>query len=190
MDVSCSNRVMMPVRERLLSVAAAAFLLVPVSSTTLRQGSSSKPAGSWDSDAIGVTFDAVRIDDGKHLLFYYVLKNLTDQDYRIADGSNIVVMAKRRGRRNALAKLSAKDIKVFYPITLPPKQRHILLMRDLRRTYNFKSELTEVENPTPEQEQAEQKRLQALINRISPSFNGFVIFDKATSREIDLPKGW
>ena len=171
------------------TVAAAAWFLQTGGGALARPEPASKPVGSRNSDAIRATFDAVRIDDDHHLLFYYVLNNLTDQDYRIADGSNVVVMAKRSGK-SAPTELSATDIKVFYPIVLPAKQRHILVMRDLRRTYRFKSVIKEKENPTPRQEQAEEKRLEALIDRVSPGFHGFVIFDKATNREIDLPKGW
>lgn len=184
----------MRISKRLLLIGALsgapALLLLTASEAAPRQEPSSKPAGAWDSQAIRATFDTVRIDDNRHLLFYYVLNNLTDADYRIDDGTNIVVMARRRGQRNVLIKLSEKDIKVFYPIVLPAKQRHILVVRDLRRRYRFESELKETENPTPKQELAEQKKLQRLIERASPSFNGFALFDKASGREIDLPKGW
>jgi hypothetical protein len=172
------------------ALPTVAALVLAASNAAPRQKPSSKPSGSWDSQAIHATFDTVRIDDNGHLLFYYVLNNLTESDYRIDDGTNMVVMARRRGQRNALIELSEKDIKVFYPIVLPAKQRHILVMRDLRRRYKFESELKEKENPTPKQELAEQRKLQRLIERASPSFNGFALFDKASGREIDLPKGW
>ncbi len=153
------------------------------------QKASSTPPGSWDSHAIQVTFDGVLVDENKHVLFYYVLNNMTDMDYRISDGSDVVVMGKQRGTKNTLVELSVEQVKVFYPIILPAKQRHILVIRDLRRTYkSFHGELKE--NPTPKEEQAYHNNLEALIDRLFPNFNGFVIFDKASSREIDLPKGW
>lgn len=171
------------------SITAAGLFMTPITCARGSQKASSKPPGSWDSHAVQVTFDGALVDENKHVLFYYVLNNTTDTDYRITDGSKVVVMGKLRDQKSPLVELSAKQVKVFYPIILPAKQRHILVIRDLRRTYNsFHEQLKE--NPTPKEEQAYYRNLEGLIDKFFPGFNGFILLDKASSREIDLPKGW
>lgn len=132
-----------------------------------------------------VTFDGVMLDDGHHLLLYYVLNNATDADYQVKDGSNVIMMMKVRGQPGRGRELSAANVRVSYPIFVPSRQRQIVVVKYLGQTYDFRLQLTM--NPSPKEEQAYQEKLKALVRRQSPDLGGFVLFDKATRYRIDLP---
>ena len=146
------------------------------------------PEGAWNSKAIEAVFDGIMLDEDKHALFYYVLKNATDSDYRLSRGPNVAIMMKLRGQKQLLRELSDQQLRLSYPISIRGRQRQIVTLQDLRRTYNFKERLPE--HPGVEAYQPYQKKLEAFIQSQSPDFDGFVLFDKAHHYRIDLARGW
>jgi hypothetical protein len=132
-----------------------------------------------------VTFDGAMLDDGRHLLLYYVLNNATDADYLLKDGSKVAMMMKLRGQARSWRELSTADLKVSYPIFVPSRQRQIVVVKYLRRTYDFQLQLKY--HASAKEEQAFQEKLKAFVRNQSPELGGFVLFDRASGYRIDLP---
>ncbi len=176
------------VRIRKSLGASAVLLLIPIFGGLRRQPSSLKPPGPWNSKAIEGIFDGAMLDGHKNVLFYYILKNMTDVDYRLADGSGVTIMMKLRGPKEAFLDLSPQKLRIPYPIFIPAKQRQILVIVDLSRTYGSKLELSL--HYSLQEYQEYEKKLEGLIQRQTPDFDGFVLFDKTHDYRIDLPRGW
>jgi hypothetical protein len=140
---------------------------------------------AWNAAALKATFDGVALDDDRHLLLYYVFKNTTNADYRLEDGSNVVVMMKLRGKHPGWRELSPQDLRVFYPIFVPSRQRQIVVVKYLRGTYGFRPQLKL--HASSKEEQAFQARLKAFVRIHSPDFGTLVLFDKTAGYRIDLP---
>jgi hypothetical protein len=174
------------------AVALCLLFCVPAGSGALQHAArpayATPPAGDWDPAFVHANFDGLIVDSSNHLIFYYVLENSSNQDYRILDGSGVTVMARLRRPRGALQQLSAADVKVFYPILLPTGQRHILQIRDLRRTYAHVKPLKL--NPNPTDTQVYEAGVAAALRRRWPALDGLVLYDQSTRRQIILPRKW
>jgi hypothetical protein len=171
-------------REVLATTSLGLLLSAVVAGSGLRRRFP-VPASDWNPTAIKATFDGALIDDNHHLLLYYVLNNTTDRDYRLSDGSNVTMMMKLRGQPRSLREVSAADLKVFYPISVLSRQRQIVVVKYLRRAYDFRTQLKF--HATAKEEQAFQEKLKAFVRGQSPDLGGFVLFDKASGYRIDLP---
>jgi hypothetical protein len=147
-----------------------------------------RPPGDWDSNFMHASFDGMVVDSSNHLIFYYVLENPGNQDYRILDGSGVTLMARLRRPTGALQQLSGDDVKVFYPILLPAGQRHVLQIRDLRRTYKHVKPLKL--NPSSADTKVYEAGVAAALRQRWPNLDGFVLYDQATRRQIILPRKW
>ena len=132
-----------------------------------------------------MTFDGVTLNDKHYLLLYYVLNNATDTDYRLRDGSNVVMMMKVRGQSGGERELSPSDLTVFYPIFVPSRQRQIVVVKYLGQTYDFRLQLKL--HASPKEEQAYHDKLGVFVRHQSPNLGGFVLLDKASRYRIELP---
>lgn len=157
-----------------LAVAGSALQQPPVTATR-----------TWNAAALKATFDGVALDEDRHILLYYVFKNTTNADYRLENGSNVVVMMKLRGKHPGWRELSPQDLRVFYPIFVPSRQRQIVVVKYLRGTYDFRLKLKL--HASSKEEQVFQEKLKAFVRIHSPDFASLVLFDKTAGYRIDLP---
>jgi hypothetical protein len=125
------------------------------------------------------------LDDGHHLLLYYVLNNATGTDYRLKDGSNVTLMMKVRGQAGGEHDLSPAELNVFYPIFVPSRQRQIVVVKYLGQTYDFRLQLKL--HASPKEEGVYHEKLKAFVRHQSPGLGGFVLLDKASRYRTDLP---
>ena len=158
----------------------------------------------WVSTSVSASFESVNTESPqKTLVFTYVLKNNTDQDYTLDQGSGIKVMA----RRVNPASLSAGDDgfpKVSMPVFVPAHQQTRITVY-LGQAYSFDQrpkkpsagkkpkEIAGIFTSEALRRSMYPKNSAELIQFIQeelPNLDGFAIFDEGRKYQIVLPRGW
>ena len=106
--------------------------------------------GTWNGDAIRATLERV-VPAHNDASFIYVLENLTDSDYRIADESAVSILGRDKSTANLIPKIG-EHVSGEFPLTLPRRRKlHFALvwtadhdidparMDDFVRNLNFRS---------------------------------------------------
>jgi hypothetical protein len=154
----------------------------------LRPAQSPKPPASWDSDAIKARFDHLDIEgSGKTLTFGYVLENTTQSDYRVPDGTHVLLAASLKQERSISNVNDPRLLRIDYPIFVPAKGRLLLWI-------HVAASFSEIPSPKSGAGKEEWRKYraglaQSVANRMG-NLNGFVIFDEGNRYRIDLPRGW
>lgn len=134
----------------------------------------------WNREAIKATYMAAQLHevDKTHssLVLSYDLSNLTHADYRLAEGSGVVIMSKLKSD-GSLSQEQA--IRLGYPVFLPAKQRARLAI-EISQTFSW---------PARDDSQYEEK-LKGFVKQRLAGVRGFVLFDEASHSQIDLPGAW
>lgn len=137
-------------------------------------------AKGWNRETIQATYMATQLRevDKTHssLVLSYDLSNLTDLDFRLAEGSGLVIMS----RLKSDGSLSQEEpIRLGYPVFLPAKQRARLAI-EISQTFAW---------PVRDDARYEEKLKEFVKQRLS-GVRGFVLFDEASHSQIDLPGAW
>ena len=136
-------------------------------------------AKNWNRDGIKAVYMATQLRqvDKNHasLVLSYDLNNLTDVDYRLSDGSGVVIM----GRLKSDGSLSQEQrMRLSYPVFLPAGQRAHLAI-----------EITQ-EFVWPKEDSHHDEKLKEFVRQTLNSVEGFVLFDESSRTQIDLPGAW
>ncbi len=174
---------------------AALFLLLPASAVAPALSappplSSARPAG-LDSSSVTAKFDDLVLNESRQMLFFYVLLNHTSRSILIPSGATVTLSALLRNHATGQVELVPLDpslMRISYPISLAPAQRHILTMRDL--AYTYPTYVENKENPTPADQARYEARLRSLVRKHFPNLEGFVLTERSLRLRIDLPRGW
>jgi hypothetical protein len=159
---------------------AAAFIL----GSFVWYKSRPKPPAPWNRKAITATYDLIETGDENHIVFYYVLQNTTDQDYRVETSSGIDLTGKLK-QENSLSQFKGDYEKIEYPIFIPAQQR---LRFTIEIPYPYEKTLR---SDAPIEERRKfHKELEQFVGTEMGNLNGFVLFDNNRKYEIDFPKGW
>ena len=134
---------------------------------------------SWNREGIKAAYVAAQLRevDKTHcsLILSYDLKNLTDLDYRLADGAGVVIMSRLKGDGS----LSQEEsIHLSYPVFLPARQRARLAIEILRAF------------AWPREDSHYEEKLKEFVKQRLGDVKGFVLFDEASHSQIDLPAAW
>jgi hypothetical protein len=134
---------------------------------------------TWDRDGVKAVYMATQLRqvDKTHasLVLSYDLNNLTNVDYRLSDGSGVVIM----GRLRSDESLSQEHrIHLSYPVFLPAGQRAHLAI-----------EITK-EFAWPKDDSHHDEKLREFVRQTLATVRGFVLFDESSHSQIDLPAGW
>lgn len=175
-------------RKQLLTIASSAggaLLLLAI--LTLGGPLFNKPskeahggAGSgWNREGIKAAYVAAQLRevDKAHssLILSYDLSNLTDLDYRLAEGSGVVIMSQLKGDGS----LSQEEsIHLSYPVFLPARQRARLAI-EISRAFSW-----------PREDSHYEEKLKEFVKQRLGNVRGFVLFDEASHTQIDLPAAW
>lgn len=105
-------------RVVIVSVSASAgfaLMLALIVGGVLWYNSHPRPPKPWNTSAIKATYDTLTAegDDG-HLVFYYVLENTTDSDYRLEESSAATIMGRLK-EENSLSAPAVKELQMNYP---------------------------------------------------------------------------
>ena len=145
------------------------------------------PSGTWDSTSITATFDGVMLGTvTHHMVFFYVLKNNTDDDYTIADQTGVQLFAVQSSSRGQL--LPQEQMHLRYPIVVHAHQVQIIELSDQVHSYVVNDYLRE--NPKEPELRRYETFAYAAIRKSWRDLRGFRLYDTANKRLIDLPRGW
>lgn len=172
-------------RKNLLVIAslAAAGLIVLI---TVAVGGSvlKRPRGdaskSWKQESIEATYVGCQFQevDKTHssLTVTYDRKNNSNQDYRLADGADVVIMSKLQSDGSLSQEEPAH---LGYPVFVPVGQRARLAI-EISRNFAWPAE--------NDPEYAD--KLKDFVKQRLKDVGQFVVFDEAHHLQIELPAAW
>ena len=171
----------------LAAVCGAVFAAIVLAGSGLWSYWNNRPK-AWDRNAVTATFDSVDAEGSeRNLVFYYILSNNTDRDFRI-DSDTDVRLAGRLQRQAALTAENSKEfLATEFPVFIPAKQRSRFAVH-LGYPYEGATPLTQGTSPA-EREQNEKSVLAYVRNELT-NLDGFVVFHEPTRYQVDLPSGW
>ena len=147
------------------------------------------PPKPWNASAIKAEYDLVSTDTDKDrenvIVFYYILENTTDFDYRVEDGRRITMTGKLEDERSLSAFLKSQGV-IDYPIFVPAKKRVRFRVHLIGYTYPVKQK----DNPTTQERKQYRETLAKYVADEFPNLDGFDLLDEGNRYEIILPGGW
>jgi hypothetical protein len=164
-----------------VSAGAGLFLLVVLTlSRPAWKRSETATSKAWNREAVRAAYVAsqLREVDKAHssLIVSYDLNNLTDADYRLTEGSSVVIM----GRLTSDGTFSQEEpIRLSYPVFLPARQRARLAI-EISRTFTW---------PVRDDPRYDEKLREFVKQRLA-AVGEFVLFDEASHCQIELPGAW
>lgn len=169
-------------KKHWLVTAGAAGLALPLTLWAFT-GTSFNPqpreSASWNRNGVKALYMATQLRevDKTHasLILSYDLDNLTNVDYRLSDGSGLVIMSRVKSD-GSLSQEQA--IHLSYPVFLPAGQRAHLAV-----------EITK-EFAWPKDDSHHDEKLKEFVRQTLATVRGFVLFDENSHSQIDLPAAW
>ena len=170
-------------KKQLLIIASSVGVVLLLAILTLGKPIFNKRAkdvrNGWNREGIKAAYVATQLRevDNAHssLILSYDVRNLTDVDYRLAEGAGLVVMSQLKGDGS----LSQEEsIHLSYPVFLPAKQRARLAI-EISRAF-----------PWPREDSRYEDKLKEFVKQRLGGVRGFVLFDEASHSQIDLPAAW
>jgi hypothetical protein len=136
-------------------------------------------AKTWNSDGIKAVYMAAQLRqvDKTHakLILSYDLQNLSDVDYRLTEGSGVVIMS----RLKSDGSLSQEQpVRLSYPVFLPSNQRAHMAI-EITRDFSW-----------PRDDSHHDEKLKEFVRQALAGVRGFVLFDENSHCQIDLPPAW
>lgn len=138
------------------------------------------PPKTWDANALKATYVGAQLREidraSAGLLLYYNLENGTGSDYRLGDGTGLVIMSKLRSDGS----LSAEErVRLSYSTFLPARQRTRIAL-EIVHPFDWPSD----------NDPARQEKLRDFVNQRLAGVDEFVLFDETNRCQIEFPKGW
>lgn len=180
----CSTEAAVSRRRLFVIVSLAAALLplwiaVAVAGSMLKRqrGDASK---SWRQEQIEATYVGCQfreVDKTRaSLTLTYDLKNISNLDYRLADGPDLVIMSKLESDGS----LSQEEpVRLSYPVFLPAGQRARLAI-EIARSFTWPAE----------NDPQYVDKLRDFVKERLKDVGEFVVFDGARRLQIELPGAW
>ena len=142
------------------------------------------PPKPWNSSAITAEYDYAGTEgDSNEVVVYYTLENVTDFDYRVEDGQNMMMSAKLE-KEKELSPFNEVQ-KIDYPIFVPAKKR-VRFAIHLNYPYTVK----EKDNADANERRAYRQAVEKYIADEPSNLDGFDLLDETNRYEIVFPGGW
>jgi hypothetical protein len=149
--------------------------------------SGSQPEGrASGSPRIVATFNAVVQGPTGGMVYFYIFRNNSSQEYEIPGDASTRLYAVLAGRKHTARLLSAQEMYVRYPIVIHPHQVQIVTLHDKVRAYVVNDHLKM--NPTREEYARYEIVARAAVRKSWPELNGFRMDDERTGQSILLPR--
>ncbi len=143
-----------------------------------------KPPKPWNAASIRADYDYAYTEGDKNsIVFYYTLENMTNFDYRVADGHGILMSAKLQ-RQNNLSPFG-EDERIDYPIFVPAKKR---VRFPIHITYTYP--VKEKQGANTEERKKYREAVEKYIADEFGNLDGFDLLDETNRYEIIFPGGW
>jgi hypothetical protein len=144
------------------------------------------PPKPWDKLAITATYDSLNTEGQEnYVVFHYTLQNNTAYDYKFADLTNILLMAKLKRQKSLSGQKNDEWLYPDFPIMIPAKQR---IRFTLHTKFPYDKSLKK--NATRAEREQYSKKIEAYANKEWSNLDGFVLFDETARYQIEFPKGW
>jgi hypothetical protein len=159
-----------------VSLAVGGLVLILILVRLSQTGRSSASANAWNSRAIQSTLAGVRVRelDSTHaaVLFFYDLDNRTDNDYRLSNGPNVVIMS----RLQQNGSLSGDETISLDSAAFVPARNRTRIALEISHAFDW---------PAQSDAAAERQVRQFVADQVA-GVEGFVLFDQATRYQIEL----
>ena len=140
------------------------------------------------SPAIVATYSAIQVDLQHQILFFYLLKNNGNQEFYFHNGEELIPFRRRLDRTGTIVCEQESNLRVNYPVVLPPQGRQVIMVRDLTRVDPLLQR--QHLHPTSRQVRGYEARLKAYVKRHQPQLAGFLLSAPGQKIAIELPKAW
>ena len=110
------------------------------------------------------------------LVISYDLENNTDADYRLNDGSGVVILSRLKSDGSYS---QDQPIRLSYPVFLPAKQ-HARLAVEITQPFNWPADA----------DSGSLEKMRSFVRQRLGNVAEFVLFDEANHRQLELPSGW
>ena len=142
--------------------------------------SSATRATTWNAGAIQGKYSGVKVREvdaeNADLVFSFDLDNHTDDDYQLAKGPNVVIMSRLKSDGSFS---SEQQVNLNTSVFVPARNRTRIALEVVRP----------FEWPAQQDAAADAKFRQLVAGQVA-DLDGFVLFDKNTRYQINLPGGW
>ncbi|OLB30709.1 MAG: hypothetical protein AUH13_10555 [Acidobacteria bacterium 13_2_20CM_58_27] len=134
---------------------------------------------NWNRSGVRAVYMATQLREVDKtraaLILSYDLSNMSNVDYRLTDGSGVVIMS----RLKSDGSLSQEQrIRLSYPVFLPAGQRAHLAF-EITREFVW-----------PKDDSHHDEKLKEFVRQMLAPVRGFVLFDDSSHSQFDLPAGW
>lgn len=159
--------------------AAVGLVILMLAAPIFKHPPKETPKG-WNQEGVRAAYVAAQLRevDKTHssLILSYDLSNLTELDYRLAEGSGAVIIS----RLKSDGSLSQEEpIRLSYPVFLPARQRAHMAI-EISGTLAW---------PSRDDSRFDEKLREFVKQRLA-GVRGFVVFDEASHSQINLPAAW
>jgi len=138
----------------------------------------------WDTKAVTASYDYVSTEgDSNTFVFFYVVENKSQRDYRLTETMKPVLMAQLAEHKS----LGREDdsLRINLPLFIPAGHRHTV---KIHLDYRFKE--PHPKDASRDQRRAYKAKLEEHLKNELSNLDGFVLFDDETRYQIIFPKGW
>jgi len=176
----------------LVAIALLGLLAYWVSTRPVRQA-------EWNTKAIVAKFDHTDAEgesNPKTLVFYYILENTTDSDYRLPSKDQLEILP-RLGQKGSLTSGSGV-VSVDEDASFIPARHHRMfpihfkypLVAGFAQHQDYKDLGYVPVDPEAESISMRRRRSQEFVTSELTNLKGFAIFDQVNRYEIDFSDGW
>jgi hypothetical protein len=168
-------------KKQWLVTAGAAGLVLPLTlwAFTGTSVKAKETAQSWNHNGVKALYIATQLREVNQthasLVLSYDLDNLTNVDYRLSDGSGLVIMSRVKSDGSLTQE---QAIHLSYPVFLPAGQRAHLAV-EITKEFSW-----------PKDDSHHDEKLKEFVRQTLATVRGFVLFDENSHSQIDLPAAW
>ena len=176
--------------KRALAIAFAfgtGLALVGVSAVALLSWWSNRPV-SWNVSAVTASFDSVDTEGPeKKLVFYYVLSNNTNRDFRIDSEAEVRLAGKLQRQAALTLENAGKCLSAEFPLFVPAKQRSRFAVH---LGYPYRGSVALSEGTSKADRARDEEAVATFVREELSNLDGFVLFHEPTHYRIELPNAW
>jgi len=163
--------------------------LVALGATAFLSWRAERPR-QWNTTAITAAFDYIDTEGENKLVFYYVLENHRDRDFRITSPSEVVFTARLDRQKSLSPQHPADTVTGEMPVFLPARQRVRFGIHLGALGYAYTGKTPLLPGATRIDREANARVLAAFVREELSNLAGFVLFHEPSRYQVEFPRGW
>jgi hypothetical protein len=154
-----------------------------------------EPPKPWNTSALKASYDSIDTEGDKStFVFYYILENETNNDYKIENAEHITFAARLEQEKSlSIDSMGGADqlFKLDYPLFVPAKQR-VRIAIHFAETYGGSEKIRGNDYGAASLEELRRfhKAVTDDLKKEDSNLDGFVFFDETNRYQINFPRGW